>query len=356
MNRTAVLLIGLLVVGLAVGSVGCGGSEVSPTPTSAVDATPTPEPITLKLISASPGTASEAYYLFIDLVEEYTEGRVLIDFYPGSQLFPGTEQWEALVTGSVDMLADSTYWFRDPAPDLLLFYIDGIWESYEHAYTVLEDSEVPRLLAEKLEEAAPVKLLGILPRSMTMCVLNTVRETSKFEDLRGLKCQGTPGYPSTPLYDYSGMASVPIAVEEASFAFVGGVVDAVNYPPSTMLDLGLDEPAKHALCYRSLFITTGIVIHDDAWQGLPPDIQDIILNEVMPEVYEFSKRAYREVDEAAVEEIRQNVETLHWLAEEDYAPYHEYMKTHAFYQVQMLMVDPEIVQMIDDLRPSKGLQ
>ena len=189
-----------------------------------------------------------------------------------------------------------------------------------------------------------------------MCLLNTVRETRDFTDLEGLKTQGSPGYPPSPLYDYSGMLSVPISVEEVTGAFMQGMLDAVNYPPTTMLELGLVEPAKHALFYYSLFITMGIVMHMDAWESLPADIQAIILNEVMPQVYEFSKRLSREVDDAAVAELQQSLESTHWVTEEGYASYYEYLPTHSLQKVQKLMIDPELLQMIDGLRPSRQQQ
>jgi C4-dicarboxylate-binding protein DctP len=353
MNKGILVVTVLVVLALIAGTAGCGDEETTPAPDNGVMPTLTPEPITLKMISASPGTGAQAYSYFADLVEDYTDGRVLIDFYPNSQLFPGTEQWEALVTGAVDILADSTYWFRNAVPDVLVFYVDGLWESYEHAYAVLEESELPRELAERLEEAAPVKILGIQPTTGLMCILNSVKETEQLKDLEGLRAQAQPGFPASPIYDYIGMVPVPIAVEEVSTAFIQGILDAVQYPPATMRDLRLYEIGKHALCRYSMFVTSAVVMNNSSWEILPADIQDIILTEVMPEVYEYTRTLYREEEDAAVVAIELNVETMHWVTEEDYAPYFEYLPTHPVQKTLMLMIDPEIVQIVDDLRPSR---
>jgi len=203
-------------------------------------------------VTSSPdnGLASEAYYHFADLVEEYTGGQVKVDVYPGSQLFPATEQWEAVSTGAVDIYADATYWFSSYVPDAMVSYIDGMWEGYEHAYAVLEDSVVPRMLADRIEAAGPVKVLGFLPGSAVMAVMNNVRETEQFEDLDGLKINSAPGTPPQPIYDYSGMVALPIALEEASTAFIQGVIDAVMYPPDTIARFRMYETGKHIL-YRT---------------------------------------------------------------------------------------------------------
>jgi TRAP-type C4-dicarboxylate transport system substrate-binding protein len=94
----------------------------------------------------------------------------------------------------------------------------------------------------------------------------------------------------------------------------------------------------------------------ESWERLPADIQDIILDRVMPEMYEYTKSLYREEEDAALEAIEQNVETMHWVTAEDSAPYYEYLPTHSLQIVQTLMIDPEIVQIIDDFRPSARQQ
>jgi TRAP-type C4-dicarboxylate transport system substrate-binding protein len=93
-------------------------------------------------------------------------------------------------------------------------------------------------------------------------------------------------------------------------------------------------------------------MNEQAWERLPGDIQDIILNRVMPEMYDYTKNLYRVEENAALEAIEQNVETMHWVTAEDAAPYYEYLPTHSLQIVQTLMIDPQIVQIIEDFRPS----
>jgi TRAP-type C4-dicarboxylate transport system substrate-binding protein len=352
MRILARLLTAGLVLAILLGASGCGGGEVSPGPTD--ELTPKPEPIKLKLINSQPAdsTGGQVNSYFADLVEEYTNGQVVVDIYPGSQLFPATEQWEALVTGAIDMYADSTYYISPFIPDVMISYIDGVFESYKHAYAVLEESEFPRILAEKIEEAGPVKTLGILPGAMAMCVSNSVRETKHLKDCEGFRTQSSPGTPSIPLYDYAGMAAVPISYEETPAAFIQGVIDAVHFPPTAIKDLKLYETGKHMLCRYSLFFVGVLCVNKSAWESLPADIQDIIVNEVMPEVYEYHKLVFREDEDTALQIIEQNVETVNWVEQDDFDSYIESSLTHPTYKVQMLMIDPEILEVIDGIRPS----
>jgi TRAP-type C4-dicarboxylate transport system substrate-binding protein len=340
------VLAALLVLTLIVTVIGCGGDETSPTQTG--------ETVTLKLASSAASDAmfGLVYQHFADLVEDYTDGRVLIDIYPGSQLFPASEQWEALVSGTIDIFADSSYYLSTYVPDVMVFYMDGFWESYEHAYAVMEESELPQILTEKIEAAGPVKMLGFFPGSMPLCVLNKVRETKTLADLDGLKTQGIPGSPSTAVYDYTGMSSIPIAYEEVVAAFMQGVIDAVHYPPFVLVDLRLYETGEHMLCRTALYANFGIVMNGEAWDSLPADVQDTIVNQVIPETYAFGKSQSQESEEEALDLIADNVETVNWVTQEDIEPYLEYARTHSVTKVQLLMVEPRIMEIIEEYKPS----
>jgi C4-dicarboxylate-binding protein DctP len=353
MDRRMLLATGLLVLVLVTGSVGCGGEEATPAPEG--ETTPTPEPITLTMVSSTKpdGAAAHAYRLFADLVEEYSNGRVAVDIYPNSQLFPATEQWEAVVTGTVDMLADASYWIYQYVPDVMIFYMDGMFTTYEHAYAVLEDSELPQVLAERIEDAGPVKALGFIPASLNMGIINSVKETKYLEDLEGMRMQSSPGSPPPPMYDYVGAKAVPVAIEEYTIAFMQGILDAVQTTADTIDGFRLYDVGQHILWRISMFPNLVLIMNRDSWDGLPADVQDIIVNRIMPEVYEFDKQKYREIEESAMETIAQNVETVNWVTQQDLDAYVEYAKTHPVYKMQMLMVDPRIIEIVDQVRPSR---
>ena len=351
MNRRMLLATGLLVLVLVTGSVGCGGEEATPTPTG--ETTPTPEPITLTMVSSTKpdGAAAHAYRLFADLVEEYSDGRVTVDIYPNSQLYPATEQWEAVATGAVDIIADASYWIYQYVPDVMVFYVDGVWEGREHCYAALEDSELPQVLAERIEDAGPVKALGFIPASLNMGIINSVKETRYLEDLEGMRIQTSPGSPPPPMYDYAGAKGVPLALEEVSIGFMQGILDAVQITADMIDALRLYETGHHVLWRTSIFPNLVLVMNGDSWDGLPADVQDAIVNEIMPQVYEFDKQKYREIEDSAVETIAQNVETANWVTQQDLDAYVEYARTHPVYQMQMLMVDPRIIEIVDEVRP-----
>lgn len=312
------------------------------------------EAVTLRLVTSSKpdGALADVCGYFAELLEEYSDGRVMVDIYPGSELLPATAQWEALVTRSIDVFADATYWFQQYVPDVMLSYIDGLWEGYDHAFAVLEDSELPWILAQKIEDAGTVKVLGFLPAGMVTGVINRDRETRYLKDLEGLRVNTAPGAAPTSIEGYTGMVGVPVALEEAAATFLQGELDAVHYPASVIADLGIYEYGSHILYRRTMFPMLALVMNKDSWHSLPADIRDLILNRIMPEVYEFDKMRYREAEAAAMKLIARNVDTVNWCTQEDLDAYAEYCKTYSVVKAQMLMVDPRLLEIIEELRPS----
>jgi TRAP-type C4-dicarboxylate transport system substrate-binding protein len=340
MGRCRLLATGLLTLVLVATCVGCGGDEV------------TSAPITLTMVSTTKldGAAAPAYQLFADLVEEHSDGRVVVDIYPNSQLYPATEQWEAVATGAVDMLADASYWIYQYVPDVMVFYVDGVWDGREHCYAALEDSELSQVLGERIAAAGPMKAIGFMPASLNMGIINSVRETRYLADLEGLRIQSSPGSPPPPMYDYVGAKGVPLSLEETSVGFRQGILDAVQMTADTIDGFRLYDTGQHVLWRISMFPNLVLIMNRDSWDSLPADLQDAIENEIMPQVYEFDKRNYREVEDAAMETIAQNVKTVNWVTEQDLDAYVEYAQTHPVYMMQMLMVDPRIIEIVEQIR------
>jgi TRAP-type C4-dicarboxylate transport system substrate-binding protein len=95
------------------------------------------------------------------------------------------------------------------------------------------------------------------------------------------------------------------------------------------------------------------VINRDSWEGLPADIRDVITDEVWPEAYEFAKAFARQAEAEAVDLVSQNVETAHFVEQEELQDYFAFALEHDMTKVQLLMVDPRIMESIDALRPSR---
>jgi len=113
------------------------------------------------------------------------------------------------------------------------------------------------------------------------------------------------------------------------------------------------ETGKHILYRTTMLPLYAIVVNKSSWESLPPDMQEVILGQAMPDTYDFHKVNYTEGEESAMAAIEQSMETVHWATQEDTEAFVEYSLTHAIIKTQMLFVDPEILEIVDGLRPSR---
>jgi len=365
MSKLAVLLVPVMLLSLLVGAAGCGEDKKSPTPTSTPSPTtvptatpaptaaptPTPEPITLKLgHSIPPGHNTDLVAQeFARLVEEYTEGRVLVDIYPNGALFGAEELWEALHTGSMDAYVESSWWIQAWVPDVYAFFTDGLWESWEHGYAVMEDGRVPQALTDLIEAAGDVKVLRVLPAGLMLGDITKDREITHLKDLDGLRTNTSPGTPPMPIHEYAGLTAVPIAMEETSIAFMQGIIDSVTMTPTVLRQGQFYETGKHIFWRPGSFRTNLCLMNSDTWESLPVDIREILMNQVGPELESFSQGLYEDSEAADIEFLGEQVETVNWMTPEKYwAAVQDIPIT----KLQLLMISPRILDVIQELRPS----
>ena len=359
MKKLAMPLVLLLVFSLILGVVGCGSGEEetrTPAPTAAPAASPspTPESITLKLChSVPPGHNTDLVAQeFARLVEEYTVGRVLVDIYHSAALFPAEELWEALHTGAMDAYVESSWWASSWVPSVYAYFMDGLWESWEHGYAVMNDGRVSRMLTDLIEEAGNIKVLRVLPAGLMLGHITEDTEITHLKDLDGMRTNTSPGYPPMPIHEYAGLKPVPIASEETTIAFVQGIIDSVCMTPTVLRQAHYYDTGKHLFWRPGSFRSNLCMVNRETWEGLPADVQDILLNRVAPELEDFSKRLYQDSETADMEFLGEQVETVHWMTPEQATEFWEGIKDHSTMIVQMLMVEPEILEIIEELRPS----
>ncbi|UCC59279.1 MAG: TRAP transporter substrate-binding protein [Dehalococcoidia bacterium] len=342
MTRLAVLLGLFLLLTLMPGVVGCG-DEAEETPA-----------LTLKLAhSVPPGhTTDQVAQEFARLIKEYSEGRILVDIYPNAALIGAEALWEALNTGTMDVYVESSWWISSWVPSVYAFFMDGLWESWEHGYAVMDDGRVSQILADSIEEAGQVKMLRVLSAGLMLGHITKDKEITHLKDLEGLRTNTSPGYPAMPIHEYAGLEAVPIALEETTIAFTQGIIDSVCMTPTALRQGHYYDIGKHMYWRPGSFRTNLCMMNGETWENLPVDIQDILINRVAPELEDFSRRLYQESEAADIEFLEEQVYTVNWMTSEQAAEFWEGVKGHPTMRVQLLMVDPKIIDIIQELRPS----
>ena len=343
LSVTAVLALAVLTA-LCLGPISCGGGEEGVT-----------GQITWRLNHTllAKSTQGETAQKFADMVDEATEGRLKIKVYPNAMLYGTYADYEAATTGAVDCIMISNYFLKGTLPYLNLFYVAFLWEDGEHIHRFVKSAELnDRIRAEV--ESFGLYHLGLLPISEYTCFINATREVRDIPDFEGMRFGLIAGSGGSPTDAYAGWIPIEVEYSERLTALSTGVIEVgadtvINVAAGRWWDYG----GKHGLLGVQACPADMFLVNLNAWNSLPADIQDIITDEVMPQLFEDAWQRVCEDEAAAIEQLGEHLETLHTITPEARAGGWEVIKEYSATRKWLDVAGPEVVELVDELRPSR---
>ena len=239
-------------------------------------------------------------------VEEHTNDRVKVTIYPNAQLGPITQEVSMVLAGTVEASYNLSGILEgvDPAEAIwnIPFLLKVAPGQGEHMRRVMYDETVQGILARRLA-AKGLKRLGHVP-TLTgfMLVGNNVRPVEKLEDIKGLRIRH-PGGLMGELYIKSlGGSPMTVAGAEVSVALQQGVVDGLVTTPLHYHDARWHTKYMTLPFYASYGLP--FVASLSWWESLPADIQNAIVNKVIPETQEHAYKAVIDLENSYIEAMQ----------------------------------------------------
>ena len=207
---------------------------------------------------------------FKELAEKYTEGKVVVEVYPNSQLYKDKEELEALQLGAVHMLAPSLAKFGPlGVREFEVFDLPFIFNDRTDLRKVTE-GPVGRMLLDKLE---PKGIKGLSYWDNGFKVMSANTPLKSVDDFLGLKMR----IQSSKVLEaqFKALDAVPqvMAFSEVYQALQTGVVDGTENPPSNMYTQKMHEVQKHATVSNHGYLGYAVIVNKKFWEGLPDDIR-----------------------------------------------------------------------------------
>ncbi len=213
---------------------------------------------------------------FGKLVEERTKGRVKVEIYPGGQMGAERELFEALMMGTLEMSPLSTGVIASFSRESGVWDLPYIFRDSGHAYRVL-DGPIGKKVGEFALKKTGVRFLAYSEngwRHMT----NKVRPINKPDDLKGLKIRTMTAPIMREVIGALGANPVPIGWPEVYLALQQGVADGQENPHVNTYGAKLYEVQKYVSLTGHIYAPFAWIINDKFFQGLPADIQKVILD------------------------------------------------------------------------------
>ena len=210
---------------------------------------------------------------FAEEVSKNTGGKVAIQVFPSSQLGSIKELAEGVSAGTIALshnTAGALSTLYDPIAALDTPYL---YRDVDHLMKVVDaGSPVMKDLNDGLIKNSGVRVLYAFYFGTRQLTAN--QAAKKPSDLDGVKIRAIP----SPIYltTVQGLGAVPVPVDwsEVPTALATGVVSGQENPVEVVLDNKLYEEQSHLMLTSHIRAAELVVINEDRWQSLSPDVQD----------------------------------------------------------------------------------
>jgi len=257
---------------------------------------------------------------FKELAEQYTDGKVVVEIYPNSQLYKDKEELEALQLGAVHMLAPSLAKFGPlGVQQFELFDLPMLFED-EAALQKITQGPIGQEMLGLLDDKG-IKGLAYWDNGFKIMTANSPLQTP--DDFMGLKMR----IQSSKILEaqFQALDAVPqvLAFSEVYQAMQTGVVDGSENTPSNVYTQKMHEVQKHATLSDHGYIGYAVIVNKPFWDGLDPAIREQ-LDRAMADATVYANSISKDENDWAMDEIRKAGRTqIHELTPEERAEWVE---------------------------------
>lgn len=239
-------------------------------------AEPTAEkPIELKLgiLSAVGGLEDLAVNKMAEVAREKSNGRLIINIFPASQLGNFVSQMESIAIGTQDLLWGDLGWLGNFEKDYQILIMPYAFRTQEHLFQFM-DSELGLELEKKLEQRGYV-LLTKHAYQLPKCAISR-KPLQSAADFRGLKMR----VPEWPIYmgawQAMGTNTVVVSWGELYLALAQGVADAMTAGFEFIYPGKFHEVAPYIVRTHHAFGARGAIVGTKTLDKLPADLKAVL--------------------------------------------------------------------------------
>jgi len=207
-------------------------------------------------------------------IEEASNGRLVFQHYPASQMGAERETLEGVVLGTVDLAVISTGPIASFFPQIEVSAIPYLITDREIGWQVY-DGEFGQMLGKLSEETAGWKWLGWAENGLRMFSNNKHPITCP-ADMKGLKIRTMENEVHMSIVNSLGAAATPIAASELYTALQQGTVDGQENGIALTYGLGFYEELDYITYLPHIYDPYIVAMNMDTWNSLPTDLQELL--------------------------------------------------------------------------------
>jgi TRAP-type C4-dicarboxylate transport system substrate-binding protein len=252
-----------------------------------------------------------------------------IQIHPGASLFKPTEQWNAMVTGQLDISAFPLDYASGKVREFGATLMPGLVRSHDKAER-LNGSPFMETIRAKIEEAGVIVLADAWLAGAVGSKEGCIRTP---DDIKGLKVRSA-GATFAAMWQQAGANIVSIPSSEVYTALQTGVADATDTSAGSFVSFRLYEqlkcltaPGENALW----FMYEPVLMSKRSFEGLTQEQQDALLAAGQKSEEYFASES-RGLDQAMVDTYTENGVEVVTMTEDEYNAWLDVAKESSYKQ------------------------
>ncbi|MDD4289432.1 MAG: TRAP transporter substrate-binding protein [Candidatus Caldatribacteriota bacterium] len=208
---------------------------------------------------------------FAELVEEKTDGEMVVEIYPAGQLGDEVSMIENTIIGAQEMFANVMDWNQHIVKDYGIFAMTFAFSDVTHINRFFETEKYQQMEEEMIDQGVRIlaKNWYRLPRAIV-----TKFPVFTIDDLKG----HTFRMPALETYflafEQFGVNPVEIPWAEAYSALERGIGDGMDSPIGSIYGMGFYKVAPFITNTRHMMAPFNLLVSERAYQSLSPELRE----------------------------------------------------------------------------------
>lgn len=234
---------------------------------------------------------------FAELVDEKSDGELVIDVYPNGELGSEREVIENTQFGTVDIAKVSASALEGFDPIYSIFSLPYMFESQESFKQIMANEEITDEIYLNTTDIGFRGLTYYDAGVRNMYTKDRIIESA--EDMAGLKTRVQPSRTSVQMIEAIGGTPTPMSYGEVYTALQSGVIDAAENNETALVNSSHGEVAKNYFFTEHAIVPDMLIMNDEMYSDLTEEEQQVI-EEAAEESTEYHEELWAEMVEESV--------------------------------------------------------
>jgi tripartite ATP-independent transporter DctP family solute receptor len=210
---------------------------------------------------------------FVERVQELSDGRIAFRVFEGGTLGDEREMMEQMATGTITTARITPAALSAVCPEMSIMNLPFLFDDGQELLEVARSDEFSAVCDETLI-AEGIRPLDYWWMGVRDVYANTPIES--LEDVEGVKLRTWQDQYVVAAWEELGAIPTPISFSELYTAMQTGTVDGGEGWAASYNSRSFYEVAPHISRIGYIHIASALVISEQAWQQLPPDLQQVV--------------------------------------------------------------------------------